>query len=103
MRYMQQLVIQDKDSCSSNSRKTRSLSSVDSTSNSRSNADLPTWDGDVGIGEDALLHILEVGNSSLDLVDNVLQALLLRGVGRDPRSEHRDRRRQRFLCLHPLT
>merc|ERR1719432_340384 len=101
MSYKQQLV--HKDSCSSNSGKTRSLSSVDSARNSRSNADLATWHGDVGIGEDALLHILEVGNSSLDLVDNVLQALLLRGVGRDPRSQHRDRRLQRFLCLCPLT
>ena len=39
-----------------------------------------TWHSDVGVAEDALLHVLEVSNSSLDFMDNILQAFLLSRV-----------------------
>merc|ERR1719414_1151983 len=102
---LQAAVMQDKRSrsCSSHSGKTSNLGSVNSTSNPRSNGDLTTWHGDVGIGVHTLLHVLQIGDPGLDLMDNVLQGLLLRGVGRDPRRERRDRSSQRRLGLCPLT
>merc|ERR1719209_1722682 len=101
---LQSAVMEDKEhSCSSHSGQNSNFGSVDSTSNSRSNGDLATWDGNVGIDVHTLLHVLQIGDPSLDLVDNILQSLLLRGLGRDSRCEHRDRSGQRRLGLCPLT
>merc|ERR1712029_507935 len=88
---------------SSNSRETSCFGSIYSTGNSATNADLATWHSHVSIVEDALLHVLDVSNSALDLVDNILQGLLLRRVGRDSCSQHRDGRHQRDHSLCPLT
>ena len=54
-----------------------------------------TWHSNVGVAEGALLHVLEVSDSSLDLMDNILQALLLSRMGRDSCRQHRDSRGQR--------
>merc|ERR1719209_1291430 len=101
---LQAAVMKDKEhSCSSHSGQTSNLGGVDSTSNSRSNGDLATWHGDVGIDVHALLHVLQISDPSLDLMDDILQGLLLSGVGRDSRRERRHRSGQRRLGICPFT
>merc|ERR1719315_577209 len=79
------------------------LSRFNCSCNTQVGQDLATWSLHIRVAENTLLHLLVLGNSSLDIADDALKLLLFIGV--TGHSSHQDSSciSETFLSQRPVT